>query len=223
MTLSIEDFKLQAYKIWGKGADGDTSIPLNSKGREELSLLNRTTTVTSTADEKKIFYARVRSTMIRRAIEGHFDNKTLEIIRLERKNYEWRDSKTGEVEEDGATMLKVLVDHMKPSVRSGLKEFKTILMNAEGKKYENNVVKLINAMEGAYDEITVNQGGSYDGYMDDLFRALKTFPNKIFTDYIIRLQDEYEAKPNSMVTDKEIGDMLRGVKNRYNNMVHGKS
>ena len=112
---------------------------------------------------------------------------------------------------------------MKPSVRTGLKEIKTTLQIANAKKYGNNMVKLINAMECAYDAITVNQRGSYDSYMDDLFRALKTFPNKIFTDYIIRLQDEYEAKPNSLVTDKEIGDMVRGIKNRYNNMVHSKS
>ena len=189
----------------------------------ELSLLQRDTKADSTDDEKKIFYARVRSTMIRRVIEGHFDNKTLEVLRLQRRDYEWRDLKTDEIEEDGATMLKVLVDYMKPSVRAGSKAFKTVLQTVEAKKYENNVVKLLNVMETAYDEITVNQGATYDSFMDDLFKSLKTFPNRIFTDYIIRLQDEYEAKPNSTVSDKEIGELLRGIKNRYNNMVHNKS
>ena len=161
--------------------------------------------------------------MIRRAVEGHFEEKTLEMIRLQRRDYEWRDPKTSEIEEDGATMLKVLIDYMKPSVRSGLKEFKTIIQRAEAKLYENNPVKMITAMESAYDEITVKQGGSYDSFVDDLFRALKTFPNKIFTDFIIRMEDNYESEPGSKVSDKEINKMTRLVRNKYNNMFHNKT
>ena len=114
-------------------------------------------------------------------------------------------------------MLKVLVDYMKPSVRAGLKEFKTIIQRAEGKLYDNNPVKMITAMESAYDEITVKQGGSYDSFLDDLFRALKTFPNKIFTDFIVRCES------GTKVSEKEINKMLRVIKNKYNNMYHNKS
>ena len=221
--LSIDDFKLQAYKIWGKGVDSDTSIPSNSNGREELELVTQKITSASSEDEKRIFYSRVRSTMIRRAIEGHFEEKTLEMIRLQRRDYEWRDPKTGEIDEDGATMLKVLVDYMKPSVRADLKEFKSIITRAEAKLYDSNPVKMVTAMESAYHEITVKQGGSFDSFIDELFRAPKTFPNKIFTDYIVRLEDDYESEPGSKVTDKEINQMTRDVKNKYNNMYHNKT
>ena len=87
--LNIEDFKLQTYKIWGGGSEIDTSIPVNSTtGRQNMILTDIAITESSSDDEKKAFYARVRSTMIRRAIEGHFNDKTLEVIRLQRCDFE---------------------------------------------------------------------------------------------------------------------------------------
>lgn len=63
-------------------------------------------------------------------VEGHFDDKTLEAIRLQRTDYEWRDPQTGIIEEDGASMLKILFDFLKPIVRVGLKEYKRIIQRA---------------------------------------------------------------------------------------------
>ena len=116
--ISIKDLKLQAYKIWGGGADTATEIPVvQSSGRRDLVLTDLNITSTSSADDKKVFHARVRSTMIRRAIEGRFDDKTLKIVRLHSKDYSWHNPATGEVEEDGVTMLKVLIDILKPSLK----------------------------------------------------------------------------------------------------------
>ena len=82
-ALSIDDFKVQAYKIWGGGADNAVEIPMNaSTQRRDLILVDINITSSSNADEKKVFYARVRSTMIRKAIEGNFCDKTLRNIRL---------------------------------------------------------------------------------------------------------------------------------------------
>ena len=98
-ALSIEDLKVQAYKIWGGGADTATSIPLNAAtNRKDLLLTDLNVTAASMNQEKQICYARVRSTMIRRAIEGHFSVKTLKILRLQRRDYEWHTPTTGFVE-----------------------------------------------------------------------------------------------------------------------------
>ena len=110
--------------------------------------------------------------MIRRAIEGHLTTKTLQCIRLQRKEYEWKHQTTGFVEEDGATMLKILVDILKPSLKVGLKEFKDIIANATTKKYNENPIDILNAMEEAYDEIIVKRGKTQDSYMANLFPAL---------------------------------------------------
>ena len=156
--------------------------------------------------------------MIRRTIEGHFDHKTMKTIRLQREEYEWKDPKTGNVEEDGATMLKILFNILKPSLRVGLKEYKKIIQKANAKKYANDPQDMINAMEKAYDEITVTHGRSYDSFMEDLFTALKTFPNKVFVDYVIRLEDDYEAIETSETSEKEIKELVLKVKSKYNNM-----
>ena len=87
-------------------------------------------------------------------------------------------------------MLKILADIVKPSLKVGLMEFKNIIAKATSKAYNNDPLEMLDAMENAYDEITINRQGTYDQYMDDLFKALKTFQNRIFVDYITRL--EYE-------------------------------
>ena len=79
----MEDLKVQAFKIWGGRADTVTQVPINkATQRHDLILSDIAVSGTSTAAEKKVFYARVRSTMIRRAIEGQFSTKTLEAIRF---------------------------------------------------------------------------------------------------------------------------------------------
>ena len=82
-ALTMEDLKVQAFKIWGGRADTVTQVPINkATQRHDLILSDIAVSGTSTAAEKKVFYARVRSTMIRRAIEGQFSTKTLEAIRF---------------------------------------------------------------------------------------------------------------------------------------------
>ena len=156
--------------------------------------------------------------MIRRAIEGHFNDKTLEVIRLQRCDFEWRDSNTGMVEEDGATMLKIMFDILKPSVRVGLREYKRLIQRATAKTYGNNPVDMLNAMDNVYDEITVKHGQSFDEYMEYIFDALKTFPNKIFVDFVTRLEDDYESESKSGASNKEIREVVLKVTNKYKNL-----
>ena len=113
--------------------------------RRDLVLTDIAVVATSTGDEKEIFYARVRSTIIRRTIEGQCSTKTLEVIRLQRKSYEGGNA-NGLVEEDGASMLKILVDIVKPSIKLGLKEFKGIISKSTAKAYNNDPLEMLDAM-----------------------------------------------------------------------------
>ena len=216
-SLTIDDFKVQAYKIWGGGVDTAMEVPVNATTqRRDLILTDLPVTATSTDSIKKIFYARVRSTMIRRAIEGQFSSKTLEAVRLQRKAYEWKNA-NGLVEEDGATMLKILVDIVKPSLKVGLKEFKDVISKANAKAYNNDPLEMLDAMENAYDEITINRQSTYDQYMDDLFKALKTFTNRVFVDFVTRLEDEWETDVTED-TPAKIDHFIQMVRTKYNNM-----
>ena len=71
-------------------------------------------------------------------------------------------------------MLKILVDIVKPSIKLGLKEFKGIISKSTAKAYNNDPLEMLDAMQNAYDEITINQQSTYDQYMDDLFKAIET-------------------------------------------------
>ena len=83
--------------------------------------------------------------MIQCAIEGQFLTKTLEAICLHLKDYEWRNT-NGLIEEDGATMLKVFIDIVKPSLKVGLKKFKDIIATATAKAYKNDSLKMLDAI-----------------------------------------------------------------------------
>ena len=64
--------------------------------------------------------------MIRRGTEGTFPTKALEVIQPQKKDFELKCS-SGLVEQDVATMLKIIMNFVKPSLKVGLKEFKNII------------------------------------------------------------------------------------------------
>ena len=217
-ALSIENLKVQAYKIWGGGVDTATSIPLNAAlNRHNLLLTDLNVTSASTNQEKQNFYARLRSTMIRCAIEGNILVKTLKILCLQRQDYEWHNPTTGFVEEDGATMLKIVIDIVKPILKVGLWRFKEIIGTAAAKKYNEDPIELLDAVEGAYDEITIECGKTHDSYMSDLFKALKTFKNKVFVNFIICHEDAWETDATDD-TDENIDLFIQTVRTKYNYM-----
>ena len=114
-------------------------------------------------------------------------------------------------------MLKVLVDIVKPSLKVGLKEFKDIIATATAKAYKNDPNEKLDAMENAYHEITVNRKIPYDQYMDVFFKALKTFTNRVYVDYVTRLEDEWETDATDD-TPAKIDTFIQLVRTKYNNM-----
>ena len=64
-ALTIDDFKVLAFTIWGGGVDAATEVPINATTkRRDLVLTDITVRSTSTDAVKKVFYSRLRSTMI---------------------------------------------------------------------------------------------------------------------------------------------------------------
>ena len=122
------------------------------------------------------------------------------------------------VEEDGATMLKILFDILKPSVRVGLREYKRLIQQAPAKSYGNNPIDMLNAMENAYDEVTAKHSQSFDEYIEYLFDALKTFSNKIFVDFVTSLEDDYESEAKPGASNGQIREVVLKVKNKYRKM-----
>ena len=55
-------------------------------------------------------------------------------------------------------MLKIIINIVKPSLRVGLCHFKDLMGTATAKKYNENPDELLDAVESAYDEITIKRG-----------------------------------------------------------------
>ena len=114
-------------------------------------------------------------------------------------------------------MLKLLIDIVKPSLKVGLKEFKDIISMANAKSYKNDPNEMLDAMENAYHEITINRKSTYDQYMDDLFKALKMFTNRVYVDFVTCLEDEWETDATDD-TPAKIDLFIQTVRTKYNNM-----
>jgi len=127
--------------------------------------------LTSSAMDKKIFFSRVRSQIINKFIRSHFSDATIHNLELHCSKFEWTDS-LGNMMEDEATMLKLLFDEIKPTVKTGVKEFRTIITTATASKYKENVADMLNDMQQACMEITIKQKKTFDQFEDKLFWAL---------------------------------------------------
>ena len=121
------------------------------------------------------------------------------------------------MEEDGATMLKIIIDIIKLSLKVGLRCFKNIIGTATAKKYNENPDELLDAVKSAYDEVTIKRGKTHDSYMSDLFKALKTFKNKVFVDFIICHEDAWEADASND-TQEMIDLFIQKVRTKFKNM-----
>ena len=113
-------------------------------------------------------------------------------------------------------MLKILINIVRPNLKVGLKEFKDIIATATTKAYKNDPLEMLGAMENAYDESTINRKSTYDQYMDDVVKALKTFSNRVFVNFMTHLEDEWETDATDD-TPAKIDLFIQTVRTKYNN------
>ncbi len=136
--ITVNECILQASRIWGGVQDGSNTIPTDSNGAYSMKLVDISIYSTSSDAEKKVFFSRVRSQIISKFIRGHFSDVTIQDLEIHRHYFEWSNDQ-GIVMEDGATMLKLLFDEIKPTVKTGIKEFRDIITGANASKYKENV------------------------------------------------------------------------------------
>ena len=118
-------------------------------------------------------------------------------------------------------MLKIIIDIVKPSLKVGLRRFKDIIGTATAKKYSENLDELLDAVERVYDEIRIKRGKTHDSYISDLLKALKTFENKLFVDFIVRHEDAWEVDAADD-TQETIDLFIQRVRTKFKNMSENK-
>jgi hypothetical protein len=159
-----------------------------------------------------IFYSRVRAHMIGCRILNSLDKPSLSSLKLHEHKYLWK-SASGKTFYDGPTMLQLLIDTAKPSLRTGVATLKQKLRGSKLATFDNNVKKMTDKMQGTYNEI-IRHGQTHEDFIHDLFNALLTSTNETFLNWVTRIQDNYETG-----TDVVPSTLIKDAVTKYNNMV----
>jgi hypothetical protein len=163
-------------------------------------------------DDKVIFYKRVRANLIGLRIIGSLTATSLASLKLKESIYLWI-SDTGEEFYDGPTMLQICVEKVNPNTRVGVAHLKENLRNSKLANYDNNVRDMTDKMSSIHDEI-VQRGFTHDDFILDLYQALLSGKNEIFTSYIQRKRDDWDAGD-----DISADNLIKDAITKYNNMV----
>ena len=167
---------------------------------------------TTVPADAKIFYQRVRANMIGTRIIKSLDKSSLTSLKLHENKYLWK-TLTGKTMYDGPSMLQILIETVKPSLRTGVSDLKTKLRNSKLSTFNHDVVKMTDKMKTTYNDI-LKHGQNHDDYILDLFSALLTSNNETFHDFITREQDRYEIGEDILPEE-----LIKSAVTKYNNMV----
>ena len=204
-SLSVEKVRTFTNNIFHHRTD--TDLPTTSNNPTMFDIEPATV-----PDDKIIFYQRVRANIIGLRIINSLSKPSLASLKLKSRLYLWKSS-TGEEFYDGPTMLQLCIEKVNPTTRVGVSYLKDALRNAKLATYSNNVLDMTDKMQSHYDEI-LEKGSKHDDYILDLFRALLTGKNVIFTSFIQRKHDAWD-EGKDILSD----DLIRDAVTKYQNMV----
>ena len=141
--------------------------------------------------DKPIFYQRVRAHMIGLRILGSIDSESMISLELHQKKYIWTTT-AGDQFYDGPTMLQICIEKVNPSTRVGISSLKQKLRKCTASAHDYNVRILTDKMKLLHSEI-LEKGSSHEDYVLDMFNALLTTRNTVFTQYIQREKDAWDT------------------------------
>jgi hypothetical protein len=165
--------------------------------------------------DKKVFYNRVRANMIGMRIYNSIDDESQKSLLSKSNLWEWTNDE-GETFYDGVTMLQIIMEKVKPSTRVGVEDLKDLLSECRLANYNHDVGKMLDQMETTYNEI-LRSNSTHQDYLRDVFRALLSGKNDIFTQYIQREKDDWETGKSV-----DVDDLMKEAIAKYNNMVKQK-
>ena len=202
--ISVEKVRLRMNSIFYSRTD--TTLPtLRSLKMFDIDPANND-------GDKPIFYARVRANIIGLRILASLTKASVSALKLKQGLYLWK-STSGETYYDGPTMLQLCIEKVNPNTRVGVAHLKESLRNAKLSVFGHNVSEMTDKMTSLNDEI-IQRGFSHDDYVLDLYQALLSGKNDVFTSYIQRKRDDWDTG-----VDTDPDDLISDAVTKYNNMV----
>jgi hypothetical protein len=170
----------------------------------------------TSATDRKVFFNRVRANMIGSRILGSLDKNALKSLKVHSGLYTWKTTE-GETLLDGPTMLQILVSKCKPSTRVGVTGLKAQIRSIKLSSFGYNVSDMLEHMKGLKNEVE-ELGHTHDDMIRDMFNALETGKNEIFSRHIESLKTKWEGG-----YDYTIDELSTESVTKYNNLSEAKA
>lgn len=215
--LSLKDVQAQALETWGTfpaiaPPDFEVTIP------DVDNRIVRQIDPAGNANDRPLFYRRVKSQIIAKAIENTMKPASFKTLELRKSAYQWYDQARGEMVNDGPTMLHLILSSINPSTKVGNSTLKLSLSSARLSQYNNELDKMLDAMQATYDRIIENNG-SHEDFMLNIYQALtdtKTVHCEDFRLWAGRQKDLWESdKPDAL----SIEALIAEAKQKYTDLV----
>jgi hypothetical protein len=203
--ITLDQLKDNAWKSFGDDPtiDRDKTASLHAKILDPNAFPAHET----------IFYSRVMLELIGQVILGHIDTNSMDTLSLQEEHYQWILVEAGRVtkKHDGLTMLKLILDELRPSTNVGVSKEKHLIETARMAAYKENVKALLDSIEIAYQTIRKQEPG-YEWDLRHLYDALTSGRNQTFKDFIQRRKDDWEV--GNGITSTEL---IREARMKYAN------
>ena len=124
--ITLEMMQKHARTTWGNLNNFNDPLPANFMVRE--------IDPATYAAQRPHFYRRTRATMIAKRIEASLDKASKKSLFLDKAKFQWIDV-NGTINNDGPTMLWLIMSKINPSVRVGVSTLKSNLMTATLPKF----------------------------------------------------------------------------------------
>ena len=205
-NCTLDLVKAQAVRTF-KDLNHDVSDPFPAN----MNLL--VITPATNDDHKRMFFRQTRSRMIAKRIKKSLTKSAWNTLFSKRKHFSW-ESANGTISYDGPTMLQILVSSINPTTRVGISDLKTNLRSARLVTFQFNVKDLCDKMIEDYELIIERPNGKHDDIVLDLFNALLSGKNNVFTSFVQRKKDAWETG-----NDEPHEQLIEDCITKYNNMV----
>ena len=199
--LTVQDVIAHSKVIWGSGTSYNIPDSTTSLTQEQVQ-------------------RRIRSSIISKWLTNSMKPEALKDIMLDKEMFQFRRASNGQIENDGPTMLKLILTKINPSTRVGVRNLVNKLTKMDLADYKEDVVAMVDSFQSTLNEIKKKDDKGFSNPESAIFDALLTTKNKDFEDSINSIVREWEKGTD--FTYEEIKEQsleaYRNLLARYNRL-----
>jgi len=168
--------------------------------------------------DRPIFQRRARSEIMVAWVRGHFDEESPKTLSLKSAEFHWNvPVADGDgVKCDGQTMIKLILDYIRPSTMVGTDRHRKIIQKCRLENHGHSVIKAMEEIETSLQQIE-RKDETYDSLRLHVFDCLNSTKNSDFREWVRRVKADIGCGKGEYA--KHDGKMIiRDAKEQYTNM-----